>query len=353
MSVIPVGLMAKSTRHLAVVNRLLKSGAIKSHSYIGPRKRQKPNHNRGKGRAIRWLCEHIAFDRDECLIWPFAKYRGRPSLIGYRGRIFRPSRLMCAIAHGPPPSGRHEASCTCISADAGCIHPLHLAWKTQSELRRDQARAGRKFYGKQGKITPAQAAEIRAIGNKQRPSVLARTYGLSPQRITEILQGDGFTRPRKPWTERGGRFYSRIGYRHQVYSLGGFNSVEQALAAYNFALEGVLRGEIPIVERRRPREIDDVGDASFVPPLVAFGDGSEFGRRIVAVEPCQEQSSFQLFAALEKLNPNVRRFVLLISEGAEIEEAAAEVGSTRRPLPSCYLGCGLSSIHLFTMRDRM
>ena len=129
--------------------------------------------------------------------------------------------------------------------------------------------------------------------------------------------------------------------------------MEQALAAYNFALEGVLRGEIPIVERRRPREIDDVGDASFVPPLVAFGDGSEFGRRIVAVEPCQEQSSFQLFAALEKLNPNVRRFVLLISEGAEIEEAAAEVGSTRRPLPSCYLGCGLSSIHLFTMRDRM
>jgi hypothetical protein len=48
-----------------------------------------------------------------------------------------------------------------------------LAWKTQSENRRDQAINGRPFYGKQGKLTAAQAAEIRAIGDTMRRSDVA------------------------------------------------------------------------------------------------------------------------------------------------------------------------------------
>lgn len=327
MSALPVvDRGSNATRYFAVLDELLRSGAINGTSYAPAPKRKRPAHNRGNGRAIRWLVEHIDFNENKCLIWPFAKYRGRPSLLGYLGKIFRPSRLMCAMAHGPPPSQHYQASCTCVGADAGCINPLHLVWKTQSEFRRDQARAGRRFYGKQGKITASQAAEIRAIGNKQRPSDLARTYGLSPQRITGILQGDGFTRQRKPWTKSGERYFPRIGYRYQVYSLGGFGTAAEALAAYNLALEGVLRGEVPIVERRSTRQPDGLCNSSLALPLTAFGDGTEFGRRIIAVEPVQERSSFQLFAALEKLNPRVRRFVLLLSEGGEIEEAAANVG---------------------------
>jgi hypothetical protein len=157
---------------------------------------------------------------------------------------------------------------------SGLHSSVHLAWKTQSEFRRDQARAGRQFYGRQGKITPAQAAEIREIGDKQRPSLIAKAYGLSPQRITGILQGEGFTKPRKPWSERDGRFYSRIGYSHQVYSLGGFDSAAQALAAYHFALEGVLRGETPIVERRPRRKRGDNIVGSFLSqPVTAFATG--------------------------------------------------------------------------------
>jgi hypothetical protein len=321
-----VDLESNATRHFAALDDLLRSGAIKGSNCASPPNRQRPAYNRGNGRAIRWLLEHIDFNEDKCLIWPFAKYRSRPSLVGYLGKIFRPSRLMCAIAHGSPPSQHHQASCTCVGADVGCINPLHLAWKTQSEFRRDQARAGRMFYGRQGKITPLQAAEIRALGNKQRPSDLARTYGLSPQRITGILQGDGFTKQRKPWTKSGERYFATIGYRCQIYSLGGFATAAEALAAYNLALEGVFRGEVPIVERRTTRQPDGLCDSSLTKPLTAFGDGTDFGRRIIAVEPVPEQSPFQLFAALEKLNPRVRRFVLLLSEGGEIEEAAADVG---------------------------
>lgn len=31
---------------------------------------------KGKGAAFRWICEHVAFDGDECLDWPFSKDRG-------------------------------------------------------------------------------------------------------------------------------------------------------------------------------------------------------------------------------------------------------------------------------------
>jgi hypothetical protein len=57
---------------------------------------------------------------------------------------------------------------------------------------------GRKFYGRQGKITFAQAAEIRAIGHTQLLKDVARQYGISPQRVSGILNGHGFTREVKP-----------------------------------------------------------------------------------------------------------------------------------------------------------
>jgi hypothetical protein len=183
-----------------------------------------------------------------------------------------------------------------------------LAWKTQSENRRDQAINGRPFYGKQGKLTAAQAAEIRA-------------NGISPQRITGLLQGIGCTRPRKPWSLRNGR---RIGYRRRKFSLGGYATAEESIAAYDAALERVRRGEFPIAEQTEPRNLEI--KRFYAVPRLAFGDGAEFGQRVIAVDPVQEQSSFQLFAALEKLDPRVKKFVLSVSECGEIEEAAASAG---------------------------
>lgn len=231
---------------------------------------------------------------------------------------------MCALAHGAPPTDLHEASYTCGHSHEGCINPRHLAWKTQSENRRDQAINGRPFYGKQGKLTAAQAAEIRAIGDTMRRSDVAKLYGISPQRITGLLQGIGCTRPRKPWSLRNGRFYSRIGYRRRKFSLGGYATAEESIAAYDAALERVRRGEFPIAEQTEPRNLEI--KRFYAVPRLAFGDGAEFGQRVIAVDPVQEQSSFQLFAALEKLDPRVKKFVLSVSECGEIEEAAASAG---------------------------
>lgn len=308
------------------LRRVLSSGIMKAYQ-CGPAPKfrdRRRGQNRGKGTAIKWLCEHANFDGKECLFWPFAKDRGHPACLGYLGKMYKASRLMCALAHGAPPTDLHEASYTCGHSHEGCINPRHLAWKTQSENQRDQAINGRPFYGKQGKLTAAQAADIRAIGDTMRRSDVAKLYGISPQRVTGLLQGIGFTRPRKPWSLRNGRFYSRIGYRHRKFSLGGYATAAESIAAYDAALERARRGEFPIAEQTEPRNLEI--RRFYAAARLAFGDGAEFGQRVIAVDPVQEQSSFQLFAALEKLDPRVKKFVLSVSECGEIEEAAASVG---------------------------
>jgi hypothetical protein len=307
------------------LSRVLRSGAVKAYQCRPALKfrdkRRGPN--RGKGAAIRWLCEHVTFAGKEFLFWPFAKDRGHVGCVGYLGQIYKASRLMCALAHGAPPSDQHEASYTCGQSHKGCINPQHLAWKTQSENQRDQINQGRKFYGRQGKITFAQAAEIRAIGHTRLLKDVAREYGISPQRVSGILNGHGFTRQVKPWALRDGRFYSRIVFKGTTNSLGGFKTSEEGTAAYHRALDRLRRGE-PAIASPRPKFDGSQLRRFYTHTTVRFGESE--GERVISIEPEQEQTSFELYRALERLHPKVQRFVLSVSECGEIEEAAASVG---------------------------
>src|ERR1700758_4053817 len=109
---------------------------------------------------------------------------------------------MCTLAHGAPPSDEHEIAYSCFRGDKGCISPKHLCWKTRSENQRDLHKVGRIFPGRQGKITFAQAAEIRAIGHSQTLKVISEPFGISHQRVSGILRGQGFHKQPKSWTLR-------------------------------------------------------------------------------------------------------------------------------------------------------
>jgi hypothetical protein len=307
------------------LSRVLSSGAVKAYR-CGPEPKfrdARRGRNRGKGAAIRWLCEHVNFDGKNCLFWPFAKDGGHPGCVGYLGKIYKASRLMCALAHGAPPSDLHEASYTCGRSQKGCINPQHLAWKTQSENQREQSKQGRKFYGRQGKITFAQATEIRSIGHTRLLKDVAGEYGISPQRVSGILNGHGFTRQVKPWALRDGRFYSRIVFKGHTHSLGGFKTSGEAVAAYHSALDRLRRGE-PANASPRPKFEGSQLGRFYAYATVRFGESE--GERVISIEPEQEYTSFELYRALERLHPKVQRFVLSVSECGEIEEAAASVG---------------------------
>jgi hypothetical protein len=74
--------------------------------------------------ALGWLKEHIGYDGDECLTWPYSldKKTGHGS-VNVNRKIEDPSRLMCAFAHGEPPTPRHEAAHSCGKGHKGCVNP--------------------------------------------------------------------------------------------------------------------------------------------------------------------------------------------------------------------------------------
>jgi HNH endonuclease len=63
-------------------------------------------------------CENL-----ECLIWPFSRRDGR----GYINE--EPvSRFVCKLAHGSPPTEKHDAAHNC--GNERCVNPHHLRWAT-------------------------------------------------------------------------------------------------------------------------------------------------------------------------------------------------------------------------------
>lgn len=140
--------------------------------------------NRGRGKNYQWLVEHSTYQGDDCLKWPFfidpLHGRGR---VGYLGKIWWAHRLMCVIAHGEPPTPKHEAAHSCGNGNKGCINPRHLSWKTASENCLDRSRHGRGVTNDKGRyscrLTQEQIEFIRAAKGKVPLRELADRFGMS------------------------------------------------------------------------------------------------------------------------------------------------------------------------------
>lgn len=150
--------------------------------YIRKTTGDKPN-EKGQGANFKWLLAHVDYQGAGCLAWPFAKDNrvGRGS-IGYNGRGWWAHRLMCVLAHGEPPTPKHQAAHNCGKGHYGCVNPRHLEWKTNSENQLDRAKNGnvlRNQYGKGGALTPAQQSEIVALKGKMTQISIAAKFGVS------------------------------------------------------------------------------------------------------------------------------------------------------------------------------
>lgn len=101
-----------------------------------PKRPKKTNSARGKGKTLAWLLDHVGHQGNECLIWPFARHadfgRGLLGSVTLGGQRWA-HRLMCKMAHGAAPTPQHQAAHSCGNGHEGCVHPLHLSWKTNSQ----------------------------------------------------------------------------------------------------------------------------------------------------------------------------------------------------------------------------
>lgn len=156
------------------------------------------NPNKGKGKQAQWLRDHANHADPKCLIWPFYRLPNGYGQLGYLGRMRYAHRMMCELAHGEPPTTKHEAAHKCGNGHQGCVNPKHLAWKTKAENRRESTSHGkgaRNPYGTRGKLTDTDVAEIRASKGKMSNVEMAEKYGVSWTTINSILNGHHRARP--------------------------------------------------------------------------------------------------------------------------------------------------------------
>lgn len=139
---------------------------------------------RGKGAGFAWLKAHVDYQGDNCLIWPMFREsrvgRGMVNINGVRGWAHR---FMCQMAHGDPPTPKHQAAHSCGKGHEGCCNPRHLEWKTNSQNQLDRRKHGTltkcTWSSYRGKLSQEQIAEIRALKGKKTQMALAEQFGVS------------------------------------------------------------------------------------------------------------------------------------------------------------------------------
>jgi hypothetical protein len=192
--------------------------------------------NKGKSACQKWLDDHVGYEGDDCLIWPFSGTRGYGHF-KCNGERFYAHRYMCTLIHGGPPSDKHQASHSCGRGHEKCVSPRHISWKTQSENQLDRRSHGtmkRNGHGWAGKLTMAQAEEIRRLASEKTQDELAEMFDTSRGNIQFILNGQtklralslerqrivtALTKASVPLSARDIKIAARLSRTHATHSL--------------------------------------------------------------------------------------------------------------------------------------
>lgn len=146
---------------------------------------------KGNGKTIQWLRDHVNYDAEYCLIWPYFRNPNGYGQLGYLGKPYWAHRLMCEMAHGEPPTPQHEASHSCGNGHMGCANPKHLSWKTRTGNGLDCRAHGTQARSRAGKdrLTDARVEQIRALKGKKTQAEIALICGVSEPTVRDIFLG--------------------------------------------------------------------------------------------------------------------------------------------------------------------
>lgn len=145
------------------------------------------------GEPLLWLKDHVSYDGDDCLKWPFAdRGSGYGAVNDDDGVTSGAHRLMCILAHGEPSGPRDQAAHSCGRGHMGCVNPRHLRWATKAENAADRVGHGTHGRGEangNALLTNDQARAVRSAWPRRSQNQLARQYGVSQTQIWKIVHG--------------------------------------------------------------------------------------------------------------------------------------------------------------------
>lgn len=143
-----------------------------------------------KGELMRFAHSVLSNDNaDECLIWPFHRHKNGYGHLKVHGKEVIASRYVCELAHGRPPTSKHQAAHSCGKGHEGCVNPRHLSWKTRRENEADKLLHGTLIKGADhalSKLNEDQVREIRYLKDKEMQKTIASRFGISPRHVWMI-----------------------------------------------------------------------------------------------------------------------------------------------------------------------
>lgn len=141
------------------------------------------------GAPKKWLHDHADHQGKECLPWPFSRNAYGYSNINIDGENLA-SRYMCKLAHGEPPTPKHQAAHDCGRGHEGCTNPKHLYWATNGQNRQDMFTHGTTTRGERhgaSKITTDQVRQMRDLKGVHTQDVIAEMFGVSRGHVNAVL----------------------------------------------------------------------------------------------------------------------------------------------------------------------
>jgi len=145
------------------------------------------------GSRIKFILDNVGYSADACLIWPFSRYRNGYGRVGYDGKDWVASRLMCYFVHGPAPTSKHEAAHNCGRGSTGCISPLHLGWKTRIENQQDRIGHGTSNRGSTNGSAKLSELDVKKIvlrlRKRETQRSIAADFGVAQTVISQINLG--------------------------------------------------------------------------------------------------------------------------------------------------------------------
>jgi hypothetical protein len=150
-----------------------------------------------QGVPVQWLLDHVSHEGSECLIWPFARLAAGYGTVAVDGKTVTAHRQMCRVAHGEPPTPKHNAAHACGNGFGGCVHPRHLRWATPSENQMDKVEHGRATRGERNAAHKLTVVDVLYIRKTYRPGVvtlksLADEFGLNKTCVHKIVKGESW-----------------------------------------------------------------------------------------------------------------------------------------------------------------
>jgi hypothetical protein len=140
------------------------------------------------GAAYQWVLDHVNYQGDDCIEWPFALSDNGYGRVFYKTRTRVSSQLMCELAHGSMPAPKMQAAHSC--GNRKCMNPNHLRWLTRSENEIEKRNHGTSLLGEgnhTAKLNNKSALQVYHAHGSVRE--IAEKFQVSRTTVSEIKSG--------------------------------------------------------------------------------------------------------------------------------------------------------------------